>query len=703
MYINSVLFSALIISSTQGLTNLPKVCKEIKHHLSIVTSNIKNLEPEKRDEIWQTSFRGLAYDILQKAFKGNPELDSINASISMISELREKYYVYSGDTYDQITEERTNFEAERQQLLESQNAKIKEYSQLIGKMDEHRPQLDQLRTQVLQGNAEIQQRIDKLNELQGIHTQMQQKNIPEQRMISILRNLKQKIFAPLPKNVKAEDISQPEKNILHGIRILGEIRAIENAIETKRLIHELLQKPNMPKMMETVADNLETMKNVSLNILQKISFDLQARIQKLKQALFKSPGYEGYFQTMEIVNDLRKRVEQTQAERFEFDTQLENVNYLLEQNHWKHPRITPEEKLTLESKTKNLYKAIATIRKQFNSGDIWTDEFRDNVQQLFEEHRKQDLKLLEEMKTYTEAAWQHLRELLAQEKSLDDYLAKIFAEVYVYWDSEAGATRMCFSHEELSMYIFYMSAAQIIISKQNFLQTLLSNLTEQQRSDLTLSLFGHHIKPSYMENQFKQNDGALQTDPNQSSKTYALILNTHLDKVFKIQRDRSGENISTFYYVLEYLGITRSAILELTKETLYNMFMEDLAVAILGLFGVSAACKLLVEIMTSFLSYLSDTVLEWLSEHPTFADDAKRFFLNQMAIIYKKLFVKEVYSLKFETSYLPNRAGDGSSLMQNFKYESDEQIKTFSSFYDLSSNPEKYYLEYSVANHLFLI
>ena len=292
---------------------------------------------------------------------------------------------------------------------------------------------------------------------------------------------------------------------------------------------------------------------------------------------------------------------------------------------------------------------------------------------------------------------------MTREKELDLLLAELFASVHTFWDPEARRTKMCFSHEELSVYFFYMSMAQIVVSKHGFLEAFLAQVDPRERRALTRALYSQQLTESYMDNQFERGDLALQEDPAQSAKTYSFIVNSQLDELFREQRSRSLGPSGKFSKIMGYLGISRSSMLGLTKDTFYNAFMANVAIALLAFVGLSTGSLLLVALVTTFLCYLSDYVLGMLAKLSGPVEEMSNHFLAFVGSIFKKLDGHDDFTLDYDELFQPLRDGNGSSLLASLKFSAQQQLANYSVLYDTFSSKKSYYLEYSEAAHRRLI
>ena len=478
------------------------------------------------------------------------------------------------------------------------------------------------------------------------------------------------------------DPSQTDLNTLISktVSVLKHLDALDQAKTIKQFALETLgrsPKSSLFSSFDSYEDQLSISKTFFMDDAVKA---LKKDISNRTTLLLKKKHYKDYFTTKKLINENNEKLSKLTAGMSSLNKEIAEIQLQIDQSKWKTRRITNDEVSDLESKVKKLDLAIAATEDIHKLGYLNQPEYVNLVTNLFKD-LKQDVPRLSQIKADTEKIQDLLTKILKMEKKLDEYFARIFAYVYIYQDGETNSTKMCFTHKELSIYLFYMSVSQIIMSKTRFMEVFLDNIQTQSQSQVVTSLFNDYLNSEYMKNQFESTDRGLHKDSKETAKTFSLILNSQLSLIFEKQQD--SPNTSWFGKVLQYLNISKSFVFEVARDTVFGMYMTNVSIALLALLTLSTGSLFFVTLTTVFLCYLGNMILDSLSNHTQkLASDSKHQFLGMLANVYNKIYKSEDFSLDFEGDLEPITVGDGRSMFQNVRHPVDKQIELFSTIFD---------------------
>ena len=646
-----------------------ELCVKVKTLLSNAFDSIKDLTDQARVDLWRHSLRGLAYEILQE-YKQTNNWKEIDDSLKLIREKMQIYQQYSKEDTGQIQRDIDQLEQTQQEKLEQHLQESYEYSSLNEENETLKLELSRLAVDIKRKYPNIQKEIKDLTTLNGVSIQMQRPEIPNSVLSTSLLHLRK---------ILSKDGTELEKDILKAVSSMKHIDALRQAKSTKEFIMKTLER-DLKKTNFSPINKLETtLENIKAEFMEKVFEELISEISTRKKVLFQKKQYKEFFAKKRRLAENKAKLNELTVGISALSKEIESLQKQIEKSRWKTRRISADQVSRLDSVIKNFDTAINGVNDLNTFGYLKAKQSIEQVTALLQEH-KQDLVELSKAKQETEKIKGLLESVLQEEKKLDEHLARIFALVYMYRDPQTDSLKMCFTNKELSLYVFYMSVSQMIVSKTSFVEVLLENIQSKNRAQLVRSLFSEYLDREYMATQFPSSDYDTE-GIQETSKTFALVLNSQLSEIFK--QNESNTQYGWFGKILKYLGIDKSSIFEVARDTAYNMYMTNVSMAFLTLLTLSSGSVFFVALTTTFLCYLSNTVLDWIS---TLSEEsgtkARQEYLDMLASVYSKISRSDSYDLDTDSDLTPVISGDGTSLFQNMRHSADEQVQFFSSVFE---------------------
>ena len=156
-------------------------------------------------------------------------------------------------------------------------------------------------------------------------------------------------------------------------------------------------------------------------------------------------------------------------------------------------------------------------------------------------------------------------------------------------------------------------------------------------------------------------------------KDYTLMINLFKNRLFQPYLRPDLYKKSQIQDFLDYFGINLANVHITIKKLLYAFFFRIVAVAILAFLGASVAIPFLIPLITMFLIFFSEYILNIIySEAPKHADKIKNCFLKYFGNIYRVINKVEFQSLDYEQILENANEQNRPSLISNLRIGFEE-------------------------------
>ena len=176
--LNLTVTLTLLLTQLTSMAPPQEVCNQVKTLLSKAIYSVKDLTTQNRNDLWKHSFRGLAYQVLEQVYQPTDQWESISGFLEYVRDGSQEYHQYKSVDDHKIQTQINHLEKLYQQKLLTHQNQSDQYASLDQENEGLKLSLDQLRTQVISENPDIEQEVKTLTTMKGILIQMRRSEIP---------------------------------------------------------------------------------------------------------------------------------------------------------------------------------------------------------------------------------------------------------------------------------------------------------------------------------------------------------------------------------------------------------------------------------------------------------------------------------------------------------------------------------------------
>ena len=606
---NQYILTIIIVSSiSSNLINNNESCIKLKSIFYKQITLFKDLNQDKRNTLFDSSLRGIMYDFMASVQFSDNNLNQHAQLLTIkINEVRDKM------------DKKEQFNNQNSKVLMDLNLKWQQITsyellnlQAIQKNNQEttalRQKLGQLKNKMTSTYPDLEQKIQLLKDLNGFKANLETEHSTSSSLLSVLDEI-EKIFGE-------SNMTFPEHLISFQQKLIDYLK-VEDIIKNEE---EIQKSFNLTKVDLVVAD-LNTLVvdkyNLSSDLGNEIYYlknELQVVIDELQNNILAIKEYQEYQGLLKEGKDLIVLSHELVKKDKEFKKKLKSIEFAKESIKYRRIRIHPKEFIDFERKMNNLKSFINLLSKDFDSSEL-TDQGQINVN--MKNFYKQNMTRLPEMNEIYQSMtteWNSLDELRVNEGELD----KLFGKAIGYL--QGGSTndesfKKCFINLELSVYMFYMSLFQVVVSQKDFYWSMMNEFSEESQTELIKQLFRDLRSDPFEDPQMinyytgKLVDGGLE----RSMNNYDLMINSQMDKIFHEQITRD-EKTGWYYTIMYYANFTYDMVTSVLKKGTLSIIFSAIITAIFAVFAIAKIPLLLMIFLCGLLSVLSELFFTWVGD-----------------------------------------------------------------------------------------
>jgi hypothetical protein len=596
----------IIISSISSkLINNNESCIQLKSIFYKQITLFQDLKENDRNTLYDASLRGIMYDFMSNITFSEDSLNQQKLSLlGKINELRSQ--MKDTDVFNiKNQKEAQDLHIEWQNITSKELKNQEEMLKNDQLLHDLKLKLRELKNKLQSSQPQLEEKIQFLKQLNGFKASLDTENATSNTLLSILDQI-QKVLIEFGMGLPDHLLSFREK--------LEDYLKVEDILETEEHVKSIFkltlvtEVENDLKKLDTDKANLKYQLGNEQYYLQK---ELQAIIDKIQSEILNFPDYIEYQKNIEKGKDLiSKSLGFVNIDKG-FKKQLKRIQFQQESIKYRQVRLHHNEIIDFEREMKNLEQFMGLIAEE--------SEISNQSRQLtnLEIFYQKNMTRLPQMKKLSEtmtSEWEILQNLLLNENELD----LLFGKVIGYLQggiSPEDSFRKCFISLELSVYMFYMSLFQVVISKNDFYLSMMNELPEESQTKLIKQLFkdlrSDPFQDSKMMNYYTGE--LVQGGLERSMDNYILLINSQMDSIFEKQISGLRDQKTGWYYsIMKYANFTRDLVYNVLKKGTLSIIFTAIATAILAVFSIVKIPLLLMVFVCGLLAVLSEMFFHWV-------------------------------------------------------------------------------------------
>jgi hypothetical protein len=626
------------------------------------------MKNNQRDSLYKYSLRGITYGFMENVkFSDNSLNQRRKEIIDEINELREQFKGWN-DIEDTNTAELELLDNKIKIATEHEQSNLKMVELYDSKLKTLRENLGKSKAIILEKNEELNSKIEFLKELNGCKASLETEEANSTTILSVLDEV-QKVFSE-------SSLGQPE-HLSSFIVKYNDYMEVTDIIDTEQHNEKDFKLSKTSEISNDLYDlgyDKSRLNNDLNNEKYYLIKEIDGVTEQLQTEILAIDEYTNYQKLIKESKEiLKKRYEYVRLDKG-FKKELKMNLFAKESIGYRKLRIHPQEMLDFERKMNNLSKFINMISSSLGEEDVKDQTIAVNIQNFYEQNltRLSDMtNILDSMRS----KWEVSINLRTKEKELDELFGKAIG--YLQGGSaDEPSFRKCFISKELSVYMYYMSLFQIIVSKKGFYMGLMNELSIESQTklikqlfrDLNETPFNDPLMMNYYSGELVQ--GGLE----RSMSNYTFLINQELDIVFEkqIQRFRD-KNISWYYSVLNYAGITFEFVMKILQKGSLGILFKLIALAIFAIFALTHVPVAITAFICAFIAILADIFYNWVQDKLEENPWIKEEFDRGVAKLYGLFSENKIYSLDVEAELMEEITVDenlrsSSTDKERFKY-----------------------------------
>lgn len=624
------------------ISNQDSICHFIKGHMYYTISVYKNLTDEQRDTLYKFSLRGLTYEILKNSKFTSSSIESKKQNLlAQIQNLRQNFKGWRDIDGQEMEDLQAKYIQQFESVSENEVSLNLELSRKSMDFSKKKDLLESIVSQLKQEFPDFDRKLNMLGDLEQIGSLMTTTESNWETFGSILLSL-EKVFSSEDPSVLL---------ILKNYReTLDSYFAVENIVKTNAQTAADFQfKPfsELDSDLANLESDLEALKSQLDGLKSSLNQHLTEFMEKLRQEIQNNPNYEEYKAQLLQAKDLLVELKNLHFSDNDNKRNLKFSEYILSSTVQMQVRIHPHEISELERKMTHLKKLKSLKSDAFAGAKLTDPDTASSVQAFLGSNESRVEEIDDKLEALTQK-WTIVKSVHEAELELDKVLGLVFTSLQGGLNPSASFIK-CFSNLEISVYMFYMSLFQMIVSRKAFYeQFIILGTPKTEQLPLVKQIFNDIIKESFRDSQMIEFDsgqfapGGLQ----RSMSNYILLSNIQMDLIFKEQM--AGITRGIFHSIMAHAGFTFDFVKQVIKGGTLGNFIDVLTLSLLTFLSVATPSMLLILFVSSFLSVLSEQFFAWTEDYLAENPWITREFNLGISKIYSMFASEQFDSLDFE-------------------------------------------------------
>ena len=576
------------------------------------------MEDENREFLFNYSLRGFAYKFLQTVSFDNASINEQKDQLLQdIRAIRQKSAEWSD--FDQAEMDRLQqiFESELEQasLAETENADAinRQSSQMRAQVR----QLVALKNGLLSEAGDIESRIRWVTEVAQVLVSLDNVASESGSFLSVL--------------------SQVERLVTDG-QVVALIDGYRQKLADYLYLDELIESNRNAKVdvrlddaaVQTSVWALEAEQRRIRAALVDDKWELQQNIRKkseaVKHEILGHAKYRKFVAAVGQVKSLKRQIEELNRQDADFKkATIDKMHQLqtLELVEW---RIHPAKVIRMDRDLTSIDRLRKINSSGFRKEDYHDETLRTDLRSFFTDNETR-LSELDQLHAQLAAKRETLRELHGKEKALDVILGRVLAELQT-GKGGSSAGEDCLYDLEVSVYFYYMSLFQMVVSKKIVYTEFMKGFPEAYQRRLIGRLMADLLGRPYRDPQMIDPQSGLLTEDalERSKNSYVMMVNKEIDLVFRKQLSGDDMSESWFYSILSFVGFSKEVLRHFVKNGIIKQLMHSLSQAIMSFLSLVYIPFLLSLFLNGLLSLIYDLFYSWVEpQMENFAEMAREF------------------------------------------------------------------------------
>ena len=641
--IRSLALALLLMSLKTSLIKDPEdMCNLLKNDLHKVTRVFHEMSQEDRNRLFTFSMRGMTHTFLRRVSFLNKDLEEkrtkLLADIDPLWKAYEDWKDPGAKMEEKMVDETVDQLEEKDKLYQGLGAQA---GQVNNRMQQNLRAMNDLIQEMKGQVPDIVEKSDLSREINGTLGMQMAVEETNNSLLTVIDDMRRHFPNDSQIQEKLATLEQKIEDYLYLKRL------VEVETESKKDF-KFKPVPALDTEVAAIQQNITTLEADLAALKKQLKADLEAKASTLHSEITGAAKYPQFQGLLTETKDLLSRFIKAQIYQVEVNEELLKSSYTTQSFNLQKLRIHPKEIMDFQIDLVNIDKLKSNVPEHFDEKDYADDAVGAEVKGYFQQNSAR-LDELNQFYGTISNKLDILQKLLDKEKELD----KLFA--YAFADLQGGSTPTpgfrCFSILEMSVYVYYMNIAQVIVSKHGFYETFLKSLEVGYSTQLM-----KHISKDFegrpLEDPEIFDPVLFNLQPEGMEKwisRFSFMINEDLDKVFEEQISGNNDWMSNLTKkIMSASGFTFNVLIETIKEGTMNLLFDQLLTTILTAFSVVEIGDVEFTFLGTLLTCVTEVFVGWLGKQIRANPYIMKEFNEQKIKLWNKFTKNEMEYLDIE-------------------------------------------------------